>query len=68
MLREIMLQNWNYAAELELCCSKIFEKSYAAGLELCCNFEKFIVGLEFHYTRIQVQRTKTTVVELIKFL
>ena len=39
MLQGIMLQNWNYAAELELCCSYFFEKSYAAALELCCKLE-----------------------------
>ena len=37
MLQGITLQNWNYAAALELCCNRFFEKSYAAGLELCCN-------------------------------
>ena len=47
-----MLQNWNYAAELELCCSKIFEKSYAAGLELCCNFKKFSDSSEFNRSGI----------------
>ena len=52
MLQGIMLQNWNYAAELELCCSKIFEKSYAAGLELCCNFQNFSDNLEFNFSGI----------------
>ena len=45
MLQGIMLQNWNYAAELELCCNYIFEKSYAAGLELCCNLKIFCENL-----------------------
>ena len=41
MLQGIMVQNWNYAAELKLCCSKFFEKSYSEGLELCCSvYEK----------------------------
>ena len=39
MLQGIMLQNWNYAAELELCCNLNFKKSYAAELELCCKLE-----------------------------
>ena len=52
MLQGIMLQNWNYAAELELCCSKIFEKSYAAGLELCCNFKKFSDNLQVNSSEI----------------
>ena len=53
MLQGIMLQNWNYAAELELCCSKIFEKSYAAGLELCCNLENFSYSLELNSSGIK---------------
>ena len=52
MLLGIMLQNWNNAAELELCCSKIFEKRYAAGLELCCNFKKFSDNLQVNSSEI----------------